>query len=218
MAPRPLILCVLAGGESRRFGQSKLLVQIDQTPILSWQASHLVNWRPFGHLPLLWLSLPFGNTSLPPGHERYAKTIRDAFPFQGPLSGIKSVLDQAPDSGLIAFVPADMPAILPLHLDMALSGMTQSPGATRACFIRQPGTPDERIEPFPMLMDLAHARQNVTNALAKGIKGPSGLAKTPGTGWVTLAEADAPAFQSINTPLDLQSIAKTLGKPVTIGT
>jgi molybdopterin-guanine dinucleotide biosynthesis protein A len=217
MAPRPLILCVLAGGESRRFDQSKLDVHIDRQPLLAWQATQLSHWRPFGHAPSLWLSLPFGNTPLPPGHNLYAKTIRDSLPFQGPLAGIKSILDKTPDTGMIAFVPADMPLLQSNHLDMALSAMSQAPGATRACFIKHPGTDQERIEPFPMLMDLAHARQNVANALAKEIKGPSGLAKTPGTGWVTIPDSQSYAFQSINTPLDMQTIAKALNRAVTIG-
>ncbi len=208
------IICILAGGESRRFGQSKLLVHIDGIPILAWQAARLSQWTPDTAPTQLWLSLPFGNTPLPPGSNAYSCIIRDAFPFQGPLAGIASVLAQAPQSGIIAFVPADMPLILPQHLDLALDAMTTAaPPARRACFF---DPSQNRIQPLPMLMDLAHAYADVVAAQAQDIHSPSALAKTPGTAQNTSTEETSRPFQSINTPPDMQAIAHALGKPLTV--
>jgi molybdopterin-guanine dinucleotide biosynthesis protein A len=213
------ILCILAGGESSRFGQSKLNVHIDGQPILAWHASYWSAWPAVGiPKPQLWLSLPFGNTPLPPGHHHYSRIIRDRLPFQGPLAGIASVLEHAPQTGIIAFIPADMPLIHHAHLSMLLIFLQNTQDALRACYMESPGLPEERIHPFPLLMDLAHARQSVAAAQEKGIRGPSGLCKTPGTTWATIPSPYAPRLHhSINTPLDLRFVAQVLRKPVTVG-
>ncbi len=90
---------VLAGGQSRRMGRDKALLEIDDTTLLQHMLDKLhglgLNPRICGSRPDL---------------ARFAEVVEDNFPQTGPLAGIEAALAVS-DAELNLFVPVDLPGI-----------------------------------------------------------------------------------------------------------
>lgn len=91
---------VLAGGQSRRMGQDKALMQLDGTPLVLRTAEIL---RPFvDEVALLAPAGRYENLGLP--------VVADKWPDQGPLAAICTGLLSSPSEWNI-FLPCDLPLV-----------------------------------------------------------------------------------------------------------
>ena len=201
-----LIVAILAGGRSSRFGSSKLLVNWRGEPILAWQA----RLRSWGHEA--WLNLPaevVGGApadSLPGGVTCFDRVIRDVGDYLGPLSGIAAILEAGMPGDLIAIVPADMPLIMREHLERLALPMCEANPPAVVMGRWAVGASKGRVEPLPSIWDVGRARPLVAQFLAVGA-GPSKLAEDGMVRTIELGEGDLTAWQSINTPVDLSRMA-----------
>lgn len=206
-----LIVCVLAGGECRRFGQSKLNVAIDCMPLLAWQALRLGATSPS---PELWLSVSPAHHPLPPGARSYRRIIVDQDRFAGPLLGMMNVLAVTRPCDVVAFVPADMPLLTADHLQPLRRALSHDASCVGVMAATIEGA-DHRLQPLPSVWRAGTGRQLIRRAIAAGVRGPSRLATWPGVQVVPVTNRlHASAWRSINRPDDMVQIAEDLGRAV----
>jgi molybdopterin-guanine dinucleotide biosynthesis protein A len=212
-SPSRLTVCVLAGGESRRFGQSKLNVTIDGTPLLAWQARRLAALQP--HVQL-WLSVSPAHDPLPPGANAYSRIVVDLDRFAGPLMGMTTVLAAAHPTDVVLFVPADMPLLTEAHLRPLLRLLLQQESRVGAMAATPDGTA-HRLQPLPSVWRAGSALALMRSAIAAGVRGPSRLSKRRGVHVLHVADRHrATAWRSINRPEDLPSMAAALQRDVAV--
>jgi molybdopterin-guanine dinucleotide biosynthesis protein A len=216
-----LILCVLAGGRSSRFGSSKLLIHIDGQPLLSWLAQRLrpvVQAAPsLGHAPRsqLWLSLaPLQST--PPGANAYDRFIVDAAAGQGPLSGVLACLSAARPDDVVVFVTADAPAIEAQRVSSLVRALASQSHAIAMMGRWTAGPRCGRVEPFPCVFRAGLGLTLVRRAMLAGVTGPVRLSRWSGVATVPQGQADAHSTVNINHRADLASAAAALGRAVTV--
>ncbi len=207
-------LCILAGGRSSRFGQSKLRVQIDGKPILPWLIERHKDLNPDG----CWLSLG-PDQPLPAGAEVFDKIIRDEQAHQGPLHGLKAILAEGEPEDLVVLLPADMPLIPTDYLIVLLNclGLSQDQAGIMAKWAM--GDLTGQIEPLPSAWRVRTARIVVDQAIGRGLGGPSQMADYPGIGKTFLhwEEEQKPQFLSFNRQKDLPQISELLNATLSVG-
>lgn len=221
--PQPrVILCVLAGGQSSRFGTSKLNVHLNGEPILAWQVRRLLGavGRVIPGRAIAWLNLA-PRQAVPPGAGAFERHIEDAQPHQGPLAGLAAVLESAHASDIVTFVPADMPLLTERELRRLAEELAEHADAAMVMARWSDGPSAERVEPLPCVCRAGAALALLRRAPHQGVSGPSHLASRPGlptVRCVTLRHpADTEPWMSINTPEDLVTIATVLGVTAKIG-
>lgn len=204
------ILCILAGGRSRRFGASKLNVRIDGRPIAAWQADRLDRFA--GRAAQRWLSVAPAAT-LPPGASSFQRWIVDGFVDAGPLHGLARVLGAAGDDDIVAIAPADMPMLSRFDLSRLLVALPRRGGVMARW---DDGPRAGRVEPMPSIW--RGGRQLVDVALARGTRAVHALADLPQVNCVPLKHAvSGGAYANINRRDDVEAIQELLGKTVDPG-
>lgn len=206
------ILCILAGGQSKRFGRSKLHVQVDGTPLLQWHHQYHADLQP----DACWLSLA-PDQSHPMGAACYDRIIVDDQTHQGPLHGIAALLHAAETGDALIVLPADMPLVkteLLMVLGNSLNLSTEQAGIMLKWAM---GPQAGRIEPFPSAWRAGVAEKLIDKAIAQGKGGPSQIADHPAIGKTFLHyEEDQVQFKNFNKQADLKPLGELLGQSLTV--
>lgn len=220
MAEHPRnILCILAGGQSSRFGSSKLRVHINGEPILAWQVRRLLGavGKVIPGKSEAWISVAPDERILLPGIACFEHRIVDPVRHLGPLSGMQAVLARTHPRDIVAFVPADMPLIEPRHLQGYAALLAED--ADRAAVMGEwtSGPSDGFVEPLPSVWRGWPGKLLVEAAVRAGL-GPRALSDRPGVACAGLNhETHGKAWMSINRREDLEIVERELGVPVEPG-
>ncbi len=192
---------VLAGGQSRRFGDEKAAARLHGQPLLLWAASALR-----AHCPEIAVSAPPGSQAEALARSHGMAVLADApGDADGPLAGIRSGLIWAAQRGAcaLATVPCDGP-FLPADLCPKLQA------ARGSALVATARTPDG-LQPLCSVWDLA-ALPAVAAALAHGAHPPvHAVLRSLDAREVDFASAEA--FANINTPDDLAAAHKRPAPP-----
>ena len=206
------ILCILAGGQSKRFGRSKLDVHVDGTPILSWIKQQHTTLE----LDALWLSMA-PDQPLPAGADNYDKIIYDTQSHQGPLNGIAAALNATQAGNSLVVLPADMPFVKTELLAVLFNCLNLSADQAGLMLKWALGEKSGTIEPFPSAWRGGIANIIVDKAISEGKGGPSQIADSPSIGKTFLHfEEDEIQFRNFNRQNDLKPLGELLGKSLTV--
>jgi molybdopterin-guanine dinucleotide biosynthesis protein A len=208
-----LIICILAGGESKRFGRSKLQVNVDRTPLLQWLREKHSILQP----DAWWLSLG-PDQQHPKGAELYDRIIVDEDSHQGPLHGIAALLHAAKPGDALIVLPADMPLVKTELLQVLGNCLNLSEQQAGIMCKWALGEKAGRIEPFPSAWRGGVAQKIVDKAIAEGKGGPSQIADSPSIGKTFLHfEEDEIQFRNFNKQSDLKPLGELAGLTLTVG-
>ncbi|MAX23548.1 MAG: hypothetical protein CMJ19_03500 [Phycisphaeraceae bacterium] len=206
------ILCILAGGESKRFGRSKLHVKVDQTPILQWLCEKYASLG----LDACWLSLA-PDQPQPSGAALFDKIIVDKQSHQGPLNGIAELLHEAQPGDALLVLPADMPLVSCELLAVLNNCLNLSDQQSALMFKWALGEKSGQVEPFPSAWRAGIANKIVDQAIADGKGGPSQIADHPTIGKTFLHfEEDEVQFKNFNKQADLKPLSELLGQSLAV--
>ena len=204
------ILCILAGGRSRRFGAPKIDIRIDDQPLPVWLASRL---RAALHGPC-WLSVAPG-THIAAFGGGFDRKIVDAAPHRGPLVAIETVLRAAAGRD-VAFVAADMPLVAPAMLSAMSRVLDQRPSTSIVMARWQGGPGAGRVEPFPSMWRSTDALRIMRDASRAGVNSPSALSQHRATHLLPLGTRDDHrAYLNVNRPADAQALQRIIA-PMTV--
>lgn len=208
-----LILCILAGGRSSRFGSSKLEVRIAGQPIVAWQANRLGE---FGSSPARrWLSVAPGN-GFPSGAAAFERYIVDDFAHGGPLRAMAKIMAAAKAQDVIAVVPADMPALTRFDLSRLLERLPDQGGHGGVMARWDDGPRAGRVEPMPSVW--RGGSELIHRAIARGLRSVHALSNLPGIVCVPLKhKADQASYANINRREDVAIMASHLGIEINAG-
>lgn len=217
-------LCVLAGGESRRFGSPKTDVYIGDVPVCAWLAERL---SPLGSNIVLSVA---NDSPAVRGEDAFDQIIADRQSHAGPLAGMQTVVDELHASrnrnqneslgtcedGFVIFVTADMPLMSAGRIDQLLATLhenTQLAGVMNRWGSDGEPKPSEQrrsidIEPFPSVWRLDLAHSSFSHAIKEGIRGPHRLAARSDVATLPISSVEKVAFTNVNTPDDLAKLAR----------
>lgn len=184
----PLAGAVLVGGEGRRLGGDKPLVEIDGVPMAARVARAL---REAGADPVV---LVGGDDAL--GARLHLPTVPDRWPGAGPLGGIATALAAHQGPGLVAVAACDQPDLDPGLIGTLAEALVTTLGERMAA---APVTPDGRRHPFPSVWRPA-ARGLVAGLVDLGAR-RAGAAFSPGL--VVDVPVGPEAVADVDTPEDL---------------
>lgn len=205
-------LCILAGGESKRFGRSKLQVHVDGIPVLQWLHQTHAQISP----DACWLSLA-PDQPHPKGAELFDKIIVDDQSHQGPLHGIAAMLHAAQPGDALIVLPADMVLVKSELLAVLGNSLNLSDQQAGIMFKWALGPQAGRIEPFPSAWRVGVAEKVVDVAIAEGKGGPSQIAEHPAIGKTFLHfEEDEVQFRNFNKQADLKPLSEVSGLALTV--
>ncbi|HLX34050.1 MAG TPA: molybdenum cofactor guanylyltransferase [Candidatus Limnocylindrales bacterium] len=197
---------VLAGGQSSRFGGSKLEAILDGRPLLDHAVAAATA---VAEEVIVVLAPGSANVALRPG----ARFVIDPEPFGGPLVGLAAGL-AATDENLAIVIGGDMPLVRPALLRRLLAelGRGDPPGPPEAAVLDVAG--DRR--PLPAALRVAPARAASMTALGRGDRSLRSLLDRLRTSGVPEAEwravdPDGGSLVDVDRPEDLQSIVDRLG-------
>lgn len=179
---------MLVGGRSSRMGRDKALLPFRGAPLVRWIAQAVEEAA--GSVMLAGDDGRYGALGLP--------SIPDAYPGQGPLGGILTVLRYAPPEGNPAdwnlIVACDMPGVSASFLRGLMEAAEKS-GAG----VLLPAGPGGRGEP---LCAAYHRRAlaALDTAFAEGVRSVREALK--GVPTATLPVPDLEAIENVNTPLE----------------
>jgi len=188
MVNNPVYGLVLAGGESRRMGNDKALLQRDGQSQLEYVAALLK-----GAVDRVFVSVR-PEQRREPERDRFS-TIADRYAGIGPIAGILSAMDEYPDADWLV-VACDLPNIDAATLDYLLKKRSNAQPFTafRSSY-------DELPEP------LCAVYRNASNAIIRefvesGIVCPRKILIRSDT--LLLDQPDPHSLDNINTPDDLE--------------
>lgn len=206
------ILCILAGGQSKRFGRSKLDVLVEGMPILLWFKEHYAAVE----FDAYWLSMAPSQT-LPAGADAYDKIIHDEQTHQGPLNGIAAAVNAAEDGDALVMLPVDMPLVNPELLGVLFNCLNLSTEQAGVMLKWALGEKSGTTEPFPSIWRAGVANDILKKAIGQGKGGPSQIIDSPAFGKTFLHfEEDEVQFRNFNRQSDLKPLGELLGKPLTV--
>lgn len=216
-------LCVLAGGQSRRFGSPKTDVTVDGTPICAWLLGRL---RTFASHSVLSTAIESPSVA---GAEAFDQIIADQQPHAGPLAGMHSVVDalshpsnetEKPsqstcDIAFVIFITADMPLVSSDRIHKLVETVQQDEklvGVMNRWPIEASAGPSQPhrgagVEPFPSVWRIRPALALFDVTLASGVRGPHRLAESEGVACLPIDEGERREFSNINTPEDFAALA-----------
>jgi molybdopterin-guanine dinucleotide biosynthesis protein A len=171
------ILCVLAGGEGRRFGQPKAHATLRGEPAIARLIHRLGRaggwrWRP-------WLSLP-ARGDAPLAAVMAERCVHDPQQACGPLWGMAAVLRAAGGHDRVLFLAVDMPLIDEALVIELVAALRRSPALAGVMGRWGDGPRAGAAEPWPSLWRAGPALRVVGRALEQGVAGPSRLLDRPG--------------------------------------
>lgn len=205
------ILCILAGGRSRRFGSSKLALGVNGVPIIQWQADRLGA----AFTCQRWLSLAPG--AAPPGAAAFDRWVFDPVAYAGPLPAVAAVLAVAPRDALVTFVPADVPLVTAAHLHMLDRLLRARPGAAAIMARWSAGPRQGAVEPMPSLWRAQPGAALVRQAMSAGVRSLHRLAQRGNVSCAPLGwPRDADAFVNINRVEDLAHVQRIVSGDASI--
>ncbi len=171
---------VLAGGRSRRMGQDKALLRLDEQTLLARAKSRLLQWG-CGRVCV---------SGSYPGEE----CILDS--GDGPLSGILACIEHETATALL-YIPVDMPFVTSHYFDLLLANYDAHESIAGVSFA------DAR---FPLLLsNQERVRSALAASLASGQRSLLGFYERIGVLQLPLAAHDRPAFDNTNTPEQWQA-------------
>ncbi|HAI14327.1 MAG TPA: hypothetical protein DCM28_21660 [Phycisphaerales bacterium] len=208
-----MILCILAGGESKRFGRSKLQVKVDGKPLLQWLHETHAQIHPDAY----WLSLS-PDQPHPKGADLFDKIIVDDQSHQGPLHGIAALVHAAKPGDALIVLPADMALVKSELLAVLGNSLNLSDQQAGIMYKWALGPQAGRIEPFPSAWRAGVAEKIIDKAIAQGKGGPSQIADNPAIGKTFLHyEEDEVQFKNFNKQADLKPLSELSGLSLTVG-
>jgi molybdopterin-guanine dinucleotide biosynthesis protein A len=148
-----LAICgiVLAGGRSSRFGADKLAAELEGRPLLH----HAIAAVAAVASEVIVVAPPGSEPSLPEHPGVPVRVVHDPEPFGGPLVGLGAALAAAGHPVAIV-VGGDMPRLVPGVLDLLVRRIAPGAhGSARAAVLE---VPDGRLQPLPMALEVAAAR------------------------------------------------------------
>ena len=195
---RPMLGAVLAGGQSRRFGRDKTLVEVDGVPMAA-RAAHA--------LAQVCDEVVLVSSQAAP--DVWDTVVPDLRPGLGPLAGIEAALRHGVDRGAasVFVLAADLPQVGPDIVEAVAAGAAppepdgRAPLATAAS---REGDPD--FEPLCAVYRIG-CLQEVTRLLDHGERAARALVAAVGGRKVVLDPEAAQAVSvNINVPDDLDRI------------
>jgi len=193
-------LCILAGGESRRMGQSKAELVVHGKPILAFL---LERFRWTG--PTMLVTAPSRRS--PPGAELFDREVVDPVDGAGPLRGVLTGLENI-TTPIAMLTTVDMPNIGSQQLLWLCEQIRRDP-STRGLMCRRDG----HVEPFPSVFR-SSALEIVRAQFDAGERSVAALAQLP-----EFRAIDAPAdwdertWTNLNTRDDFARFVASLGAP-----
>ena len=171
MFRRPIVACILNGGQSARFGRDKAEVLLGDTPVLS---------------RIIDACAGLAATTLLIGRPHAARAdirwLPDATPGAGPLQAALGAFEAAPDHDLL-LLPCDLPRVTASHLAWLAAPL---PAGMLARAIVHDGTPT----PIPAFYDAA-ARATFASIIASGRRALQPVLKALPTAFTTISELGA---------------------------
>lgn len=208
----PRILCILAGGEGKRIGGSKLRLRVNDQSLAQWQAERL------GLGFQRWLSVASLEQMQEAGERMtgWDMIVVDEMQQGGPLRGMLSVLRKAEDEAVVVMVPVDLPLLPRTAVDRLLASMEIS-AAVLVMGRWRDGERAGELEPMPLAIQAGEGRKLIEQALATRLHGPRDLASLPGSACVYLDWEDEQTwYRDLDTPHDLQELTQSLGAAITM--
>jgi molybdopterin-guanine dinucleotide biosynthesis protein A len=190
-------LAVLAGGAGTRMGGPKSLLNVNQTPILSFLVNTLA-WPG----PTLLITSP--GLEHPPGWSYFQQEACDAVSDEGPLRGVYTALTHT-TTPMLVVIGVDMPAVTLDDLSWFVKELSARPAAAGVMASRA-----GEIEPLPCVLRPELALGLVSDHLAAGRRSLHGLAKD---GPIKLADASAlpeRVWTNVNTPGDWERFIESV--------
>lgn len=184
-ASRPVLGGVLVGGNSRRMGRTKQLLQVGGVSIIEATVGALENR--VDHVVIL------GDGQVPPSLLNYPR-IPDSPGLKGPVAGLLSAFRWCPEAAWLV-VSCDLPRFTEGAARWLLE--QRLPGRW-AVF---PKPEDGEVEPLAAVYE-PHARSLLERLLDEGHTGPRGLARSPKVVCPLLPGHLAPQWRGVNTPED----------------
>lgn len=204
-APEPRAGVVLAGGFSRRFGDSdKALVELDGTPLLCHVVERVGAVVDTVHV-----------NCRAPQRDRFERALStaavdarvafavDPVPDEGPLAGLATALEGV-ETAYVAVVACDMPRVEPAVLSALFERAAGADGAV-------PRQPDGTLQPAQAVYRVAAMRTAARSALDVGDRRLVGALESLDLQIVEPGEFEcrswADSLQDVNTREDLQRLA-----------
>jgi len=191
---------VLAGGRATRFGRDKRFVLVDGEPLLHRSLRAVA-------AAVDVLVLVVGPNEPPPALPadlgRAVNVARDRLAYAGPLAGLLTGLEAAPDSELAVVVGADMPSLDPAVLRLLLRAAEGGPDAWTL-----EGPDPAIVGPLPLagrtpaLAEAARALLQRGERSLRGLVLATGAGRVQATEWRALDPAGA-TLRDIDRPEDL---------------
>ena len=188
MAVPPATLLLLAGGESRRMGRPKALLDVGGETLVEWIAGRLAP----GFAEVL-VSADDERIAVPG-----ATRVRDLHVGAGPLAGIEAGLAAARHERVFV-VACDMPGVTPAIAEAVLAALDAHDAAV------------PRVEGRPQPAAAAYARSAapaIASALGRGERRVRSLLEELDVAWVD--GLDPAAFRNLNTPEDYRAFLDAL--------
>lgn len=169
MSPARVTGMVLAGGRSSRFGEDKLVAEIDGRPLL-----HLAIDAVAGVVDEIVVVVGADALApvLPPHVPVPVVVARDAVAGQGPLAGLAAGLAAA-SHPLALLVGGDQPALRPALLRELLRRLDEGAGGAAPDVVGL--DEDGQLRPLPVALRVASVRPAADVALAAGTRSLVGL-------------------------------------------
>ncbi len=185
--PLEAALLLLAGGQSRRMGRPKPLLEVAGTTLVEWVAGRLS--------PVFGEVMVSANDPalVPPGLARVARVVRDLHVGAGPLAGIEAGL-AATSKPVVFAVACDMPLVTP---ELARR-------ITLAAIGHDAAVPLVASRPEPACAAYATSMAGpIAAALAAGSRRAAAALEEADVVWIS--DLDPDELRNLNTPEDYRS-------------